>query len=524
MSKSWTKLAVMAAASLWAGAASAQLINLGNTATRAVLVQTEDTACFNTDGPGVLPPAFSPADLGCWVYGQDFSDTTGELGGTEDFFGVLSHLGGTRWIITIPQPVWELAVNATLAVSGVNPGTATANQVVFDSASGAAAPVQNADCAGAGNPAACCTGAGAGTCAGVNYWTGTTSFGLTNEQCTASGIPGACCTGAGTGTCDPLALNLSGTAEANDRPYFGTAKTPYPNADCTAAGAPYACCTGAGTGTCTGTTVPGIPLELSCANKLAASAYGPGNPGPSICPTQNSECTGNQAPAACCTGVGTGTCALLPAQPGWATGPSTLAAFTATQIEVLPGFNATTPTATPLDWRLLETLDTDGDLTPNDFDTDDDDDGVLDLGNSQCTAPGLAGLTVAACCTGSGTGTCAADNCPWTANAAQTDSGGVNTAVADGIGDACQCGDTNNSGIVTATDATVLSRAILGLSPYFSVASGLGGGGPGLRKCNVAATVTPGVAGCTATDATVISRATVSLPPGIQQGCDAANP
>ena len=119
------------------------------------------------------------------------------------------------------------------------------------------------------------------------------------------------------------------------------------------------------------------------------------------------------------------------------------------------------------------------------------------------------------CCTGNGAGpTCG-----------QADSGGIGLAsLSDGIGDACQCGDTNNSGIVTATDATVLNRAILGLSPYFSVASGLGGGGPGLRKCNVAATVTPGVAGCTATDATVVSRATVSLPPGIQQGCDAANP
>jgi cysteine-rich repeat protein len=112
------------------------------------------------------------------------------------------------------------------------------------------------------------------------------------------------------------------------------------------------------------------------------------------------------------------------------------------------------------------------------------------------------------------------DNCPYKPNAAQTDSGGINTAVPDGIGDACQCGDTNNSGTVTSTDVTVLKRALAGLSPAFSVP----GLGVGLGKCNVAATATPGAAGCTATDATVISRALAGLSPGIFQGCDAAAP
>ncbi len=116
------------------------------------------------------------------------------------------------------------------------------------------------------------------------------------------------------------------------------------------------------------------------------------------------------------------------------------------------------------------------------------------------------------------------DNCPYTSNPTQLDSGGVNTAVPDGIGDACQCGDTNNSGTVTATDATVLSRAIAGLSPFFSVASGLGGGGPGLDKCNVGGSPSPGVGGCTASDATVIKRALALLGPGIAQNCDAALP
>ena len=113
----------------------------------------------------------------------------------------------------------------------------------------------------------------------------------------------------------------------------------------------------------------------------------------------------------------------------------------------------------------------------------------------------------------------ACDNCRYEPNVAQTDSGGLNTAVPDGIGDACQCGDTNNDGKVTSTDVTVLKRAILGLSPYFSVAAM-----PGLNKCNVGTTVVPGVAGCTNSDATVISRALLSLSPGIAQDCDAATP
>ena len=111
------------------------------------------------------------------------------------------------------------------------------------------------------------------------------------------------------------------------------------------------------------------------------------------------------------------------------------------------------------------------------------------------------------------------DNCPYEPNAAQADIGGLGTAPPDGIGDACQCGDTNNDGRVTATDSTVLKRALLGLSPYFEVAAL-----PGLSKCNVGATVVPGVAGCTTSDAVVISRALLGLTPGIAQHCDAAQP
>ena len=139
-------------------------------------------------------------------------------------------------------------------------------------------------------------------------------------------------------------------------------------------------------------------------------------------------------------------------------------------------------------------------------------DGILDDGDGNGTVGDNP-------CTGGVTANCD-DNCRYELNTNQSDVSG------DGIGDACQCGDTNNSGFVTASDSTVLFRALAGLSPYFSVASGLGGGGPGLAKCNVAATPTAGVAGCTSTDAIVIQKA-LSSPswlPGIKQGCDAANP
>jgi len=184
-----------------------------------------------------------------------------------------------------------------------------------------------------------------------------------------------------------------------------------------------------------------------------------------------------------------------PAQPGFNTvSMSGLTAFVASSLEFLgapPGDPATSPAWGPFDYKFEEAVDPDGD-------------GVV----SGATTLGKQFIL---------------DNCAYEPNAAQTDTGGIGAAPPDMIGDACQCGDTNNSGTVTATDATVLSRAIAGLSPYFSVASGLGGGGPGLLKCNVGA-VNPGVPGCTASDATVIGRAVALLSPGILQNCDAALP
>jgi len=160
------------------------------------------------------------------------------------------------------------------------------------------------------------------------------------------------------------------------------------------------------------------------------------------------------------------------------------------------------PTTGPTQ-AVITGIDLDGDGLPDSVDNCKN---APNNGNAVCTAAGAP----IACCTGAGIGTCPL----------QTDSGGINTSVPDGIGDACQCGDTNNDGKVTSTDVTVLKRALAGLSPAFSVP----GLGVGLGKCNVAATATPGAAGCTATDATVISRALAGLTPGIFQGCDAAQP
>ena len=107
------------------------------------------------------------------------------------------------------------------------------------------------------------------------------------------------------------------------------------------------------------------------------------------------------------------------------------------------------------------------------------------------------------------------DNCPFTANPDQKDSGGVGTgSPPDGIGDACQCGDVNNDGVVTSTDTGVFGRAIVGLSPYFTVPAM-----PGILKCDV-----NGDGLCNSTDRVIINRALVGLAPGIQQKCTAAIP
>jgi hypothetical protein len=100
------------------------------------------------------------------------------------------------------------------------------------------------------------------------------------------------------------------------------------------------------------------------------------------------------------------------------------------------------------------------------------------------------------------------DNCPYTANTDQKDS------VGNGIGDACRCGDVNNDGIVSTADSTVLSRTLVGLSPYFST-----GAMPGAAKCDLNS---DGL--CSTADLSTLKRGLVGLSPGIKQVCPAAIP
>jgi len=108
------------------------------------------------------------------------------------------------------------------------------------------ARAENSQCTGAGTPAACCTGAGTGTC--------------TTADCTAAATPFFGCTGAGAGTfstCAPI-----GDIHANNV-LFGPGSctvvvqgtgahqcTSNMNASCTGVGTPFTCCSGAGAGTC----------------------------------------------------------------------------------------------------------------------------------------------------------------------------------------------------------------------------------------------------------------------------------
>ena len=77
--------------------------------------------------------------------------------------------------------------------------------------------------------------------------------------CTGAGNPFACCTAAGQGTCTDYALKVTQSDGAtligskSSGPHAsGTAAATVANANtaCTALSTPFACCTGAGTGTC----------------------------------------------------------------------------------------------------------------------------------------------------------------------------------------------------------------------------------------------------------------------------------
>ncbi|HPG26420.1 MAG TPA: thrombospondin type 3 repeat-containing protein [Myxococcota bacterium] len=92
------------------------------------------------------------------------------------------------------------------------------------------------------------------------------------------------------------------------------------------------------------------------------------------------------------------------------------------------------------------------------------------------------------------------DNCPFVANASQSDNGGLGfTTLPDGIGDACQCGDVTGEGQVNDTDAAFIKRWALGLpAPLFLVPN----------NCDVS-----GEGVCNGTDGTLIRHAAAGAPP-----------
>lgn len=110
----------------------------------------------------------------------------------------------------------------------------------------------------------------------------------------------------------------------------------------------------------------------------------------------------------------------------------------------------------------------------------------------------------------------ALDNCKVVANPDQSDRGGVahqglnfgnpNGDQSDGRGDLCQCGDLGSDGRVTAEDATLLSRQLIGLD-----------GALALDRCDV-----NGDGACDLVDVVRVSRAVAGLTPGLEQICSAA--
>ncbi len=109
-------------------------LDLNNTTTRAILIQSEDSPCFNVSSVG--DPTV--ADPGCAKYSfgptPDFSDPS------NDYFGILSKGAGNTWIVEIPQPVWAVALEVVLGDSGATLNSNTALYLVFDEVTGSVAP------------------------------------------------------------------------------------------------------------------------------------------------------------------------------------------------------------------------------------------------------------------------------------------------------------------------------------------------------------------------------------------------
>ena len=322
-------LALLMASGLWAGAAGAVNLNLGNTATRPILILSEDSNCENpgTPDPGfpgtypngtargpVLSPDFkapNPPGVTCPRFAADaladFTDTT------TDFYGTLENLGGTSWRVTVPERVWGAAVATILANT---PGTSfrqtTPLVVLFNSATGAVSPG-----------------------AAPNFYIATTGY---------AGPPA-------------LNLALEGQTQTPDYPYWGT---------------PYQL----------GNT---SPLTLSCAGALALdspSGSSVASPYPPFPVGETGVSFGPGYPWAVPS-----LCSSLIPQPGFkvsGTGVATLTAFLKSLVLLSPTLSATGPAWAPLDWKLEEATDTDADGVPDAFDdpNDFDKDGVANASDN----------------------------------------------------------------------------------------------------------------------------------------------
>ena len=112
------------------------------------------------------------------------------------------------------------------------------------------------------------------------------------------------------------------------------------------------------------------------------------------------------------------------------------------------------------------------------------------------------------------------DNCPFVANADQSDVGGVGLSGPDGIGDVCQCGEVDGDGWVRASDLAAIRAGLAGAT----------GGVTAPERCSVvgaasAALVDTGMrADCDVVDVAVLTRALASLAPGVAQVCQVAAP
>jgi hypothetical protein len=114
------------------------------------------------------------------------------------------------------------------------------------------------------------------------------------------------------------------------------------------------------------------------------------------------------------------------------------------------------------------------------------------------------------------------DNCPFTANADQSDDGGFATTVPNGHGNACECGDANGSGRVQPATTPETGAGGAPLAPDLQLIReylvGMHPDDPKIAKlCSV-----NGDSGCDAADAVVLDRALQGLSANPAPRCDAA--